>query len=567
MAVFSKRVILFLLAVCILISFALRYPLVEHERYQTDSYFIHQLSQTIVDDGRAAWLIHPLSYFGYFPFSYPSGAPFVLAELSEMSGITMEASVLVFNMVIGAIFCLAVFVLAREFVSRPEVALLATLMAVLGARFVDTSYWDGSARAPLVALMTLLVFIIFRAFSSRRGELLLIGGVVAFGCFSTHHMAVLVVMFGFAYVILVVYMQFLIKRIPSRARRWTAAYFIAAAVGTGAVSWGLFDVLSSQIVRSFQETSIFSSEFTLVSVPVNMAIVYTNQIGLVLVFAAVGIPYLFKERSALIKTFFPLAVLIAFIPLLGNPLYISMLIAPYAAILGARFASTLSTRMRSRAAAILLVALVATSVVVPVWSTQRWNGLEFKSGDTVIVDYQAFNDANYYDYAGADRYAISNVKPLELRTAALSEVRFLSSGVPVLINEDLSGTDVREGISWSSDSFPKNIYRWFTYSEPFNVDQSVRGLMLYGVGYLDWPVAPPEAVDYFDTHRTLVVIIDNDWPTSVVSMYSVQPAILPSQLSAAMWQPDGGTESREPLDSYKFYVSAESTSYLVRLPS
>lgn len=568
MAHFSRRTILFLLGVCILMSLLLRYPLVEHERYQTDSYFIHYLSQTIATDGRAAWLIHPLSYLGYFPFSYPSGIPFVIAELSAMTGISVEVSILTFNMITGLLFCLSVFALAREFVSRPSVVILVTFLSILGARFVDTSYWDGSARAPLVALMTLFLFILFRMFSSRRRELVVAGGVVAFGCFATHHMAVLVVLFGLAYVMTVVHTQYLIPRAISKKRRMSVAYYVTLTVALAAFSWGMFDVLSSQMVRGFQETSIFSIDMTYLSILVNMAIVYTNQIGFIMVLAVAGIAFMFKGHRMSTKNLFPLAVLIAFVPLLGNPLYISMVIAPYVAILGARFLSCLPAKIGTRASSLVLVLLLASSIALPAWSVNRWNGLEFMSGDTVVVDAQTFNDAQYYRAVAGDAYAISNVKPLDLRIAALSEARFLSSGVPVLVNGDLDASEVRDGISWSSDSFPRNVYRWFTYSEPFNVDQSVRGLMLYGVGYLMGPTASADTKEYFGSHRSMVVVIDNEWPASVVSMYSVQNGQFPTELRLAEWQSysDSGSEAIH-LESYAFYSSSTSTSYIVRLPA
>ncbi len=190
-----------LLLALLLFTLVLRYPMVEHERYQADSYFIHRLSQSIVNEGRALWTFNSLSYIGYYPFSYPSGTPFFIADLALLTGLSVETTILVSGVLFGMMFCLAAFCIAREFLSDSRFILVATLFMVLGSRFIDTTYWVGSARGPLVVLMILSVFVVFRASSLRRPLLLPIAVVLAFGCLALHHMAVLYLFFGIAFVI------------------------------------------------------------------------------------------------------------------------------------------------------------------------------------------------------------------------------------------------------------------------------------------------------------------------------------------------------------------------------
>jgi type IV secretory pathway VirB3-like protein len=148
LAVVSKRTLILLLGALLLLSIVVRYPLVEHERYQTDSYTIHNLSKSILDFGQAKWIFNPLSYFGLYPLSYPTGVPLVLAELSVATGVSVEFAILLSNMMFGLLFCLGVFLLSRQLIGRSDYVLLATFFAVLSARFVDTTYWNGSARGP-----------------------------------------------------------------------------------------------------------------------------------------------------------------------------------------------------------------------------------------------------------------------------------------------------------------------------------------------------------------------------------------------------------------------------------
>jgi hypothetical protein len=201
LAVFSKRVVLLLLFAFLLLTIAFRYPSVDHERYQADSYFIHLLSQSIMDDGNAAWIFSPFSYIGYYPLSYPSGTPFLLADLSLMTGLSVETSILLAGMLFGLMFCLAAFCIAREFIFESRFVLLATLFMISGSRFVDTTYWVGSARGPLVVLMILSLMVAFRASSTRRNLMVPTTILLIFGCLTLHHMAVLYFFFGAAFVL------------------------------------------------------------------------------------------------------------------------------------------------------------------------------------------------------------------------------------------------------------------------------------------------------------------------------------------------------------------------------
>src|SRR5512136_1042832 len=112
LSVMSRRTIVLLLIALSIGAVALRYPFVDHERSQSDSYFIHTLAQSIVHNGQAVWTFHPLSYFGYYPVSYPSGMPFVLSEFSILTGLSVEVVTLLSGMLVGVLMCLASFCLA-----------------------------------------------------------------------------------------------------------------------------------------------------------------------------------------------------------------------------------------------------------------------------------------------------------------------------------------------------------------------------------------------------------------------------------------------------------------------
>lgn len=569
LAVFSRKTVLVILFMLVLISLAVRYPLVEHERFQTDSYTMHILSKSIVDNGYARWTLHPLSYIGYYPLSYPSGVPFLLAEVSSMTGASVEVSILLMNMALAVLFCLSVFMLCRLFIMRDEYVLLATFFGILGSRFVDTTYWDGSARGPLVVIMVLLVFVAFQSSSPQQRKLIAVAALLAIGCFSMHHMAILLLLFGLGYLFAVLQIHYLVTRVRTKKRFAVATWNLGVAVLVSIIAFGFLGYLMDITLMGLQKTSLFDLEPPALSIVLNMGVTYTNQIGFILVFAVLGLPALIARSRLSVQTLFPITVSIAFIPMLGNSIYVSMILAPFISILGV---SWLAMRIRSakvkKSMAIVLAFLIVTSIALPLWSSARWNEREYLSGEKVEVDSRLFSDATYLTAAYDREYAACNVKITMVQLAANSDMRFLSSGLQLVIAGEVESEDVRNNISWSSAPFPRNLYVWFEYEGEGTVDFYVQNLMIIGLSFITTEgMIQNQAREYFSDKQRLLVTIDNNHETSYVSDYGIHNSAFARQLESATWPSNSPTYgSYSEFESYALYKSGRSTFYLVELP-
>jgi len=564
LAVLSKKVVLLFLAVLILLSIAVRYPLVEHERFQTDSYTIHNLSDSIVEAGYAKWTFSPFSYVGYYPLSYPSGTPFLLAEFSVATGLSVESSILLCGIMFGVISCLGVFLLARQFVRTPTQILLATFFAVLGARFVDTTYWDGSARGPLVVLAILVVFAAFRAAASEQRMLLFLSGFLALGCFATHHMAVLLVLFALGYVLAAIQVHFLFKRTRTRKRIVAVSWNLATGALIVFVAFSLFSYFGGLALINLRESSVFRIDPPFVSVLLNAALSYSNQIGLILLFFFLGIPSLFRDSRLRVESLYPVTLCLAFIPLIGLSLYVSMLLSPFIAMFGAIWISrSFKKAKRKTIVSLLVVALMAISIATPFASSYRWNSREYPGGDTVEVDSRIFSDGVYMGHNYGGVYAISSDSIMSSELGAAGEARFLGSGISLVLNGDVTREDINERVTWSTADFPVNIYQWFEYNQELNVDYYVQNLMVYGMGYVSG--LGPESY-FLSSHSNIIVAIDNEKPTQYVGTWTVQHSVFAAQLLASSWQSApsraGGQLS---LQSYCTYQSGKITLYAVDL--
>ena len=556
-----KRTVLLIVLSIVLISIAVRYPLVEHERNQADSYFIHQLSYSIVDSGYAKWTFSVLSYVGYYPFSYPSGMPFLIAEVSSLTGLNIESCILLTNFVLASVFSLACFVLARQFLRKPEYVLLVTLLATLGPRFVDTSYWNASARVPFVVLSTIVIFVSLRAVAMGQNRLFILAGILAVGCFVMHHMAVLLVLFGIGYLLAAFEKYYFLERFSLHRRRMAVAFNVVSGLSLVVFVVGFSARFGIPSFSGFEKTSLLDINPTALSIILNMAASYTNQIGFILLFALIGIPSLFRSSRLTLETLYPLAVLIVFIPILGSGLYVSMLLAPFIAILGSMWVAKLVESSRRRFAVLsIIVLLIVSSVALPMWSTQRWNEKEYPGGETVRVDNPIFNDATYLRVNFKGAYAICNVDTTNSELAAIGYVTFFGSSIPMALSGEVTREDVVRNLTWSAEPFPRNLYVWFEYPQQPDVGFFVFGLMVAGVAFVVGPHSSTGATEYYLNNPKFVVAVDSMRPSEYVTLYSINHAIFLTEIERSTSNAD------QQFSSYECYQTAELTLYLVQLP-
>ncbi len=557
MALLSKKVVLLLLAVLILLSIAVRYPLVEHERFQTDSYTIHHFAKSIVDNGYARWTFNALSYLGYYPVSYPSGTPFLLAEFSSVTGMGLESSILLMNALFAVLFCLGAFLLARQFIRKSEYALLAAFFMVTGARFVDTTYWDASARGPLIVFVALTLLVLFRVAATGQTRLLIFALLFGVGSFATHHMAVLLVLFGLGYTLAGFQTRYLLPMFRSHQSGIAAVWNVTLALDIALVSYGFFDYSSDVAVTNLRESSLFNLNPTGLSIALNMAVSYTNQIGFIIVFAFFGIVSMFRERRLSVEGLLIVSVLIAFIPMLGNTLYISMLLAPFVCLLGVLYISKLLRSARKSLMFAVVLVLMSSAVFLPLWSSYRWNGGgDYQSGQIVEVDGRIYSDATYLKYQYPGTFGISNANTFWIQLYVFSDTRFLSPGVTLAINGDVSSSDIRANVRLSSAEFPSNLYNWLTYPPEENMDNYLRGSFVHGYGNLR---NTGSIGGHFSVHTKLVVAFDNAVIDEYAETYYLWDSNLQHQLRNAT------SQSNLPIDSYMIYQSGSLTLYAVGL--
>ena len=553
-----------------LLSVAIRYPLVEHERSQTDSYFIHALSDSIVTNGYACWVFHPLSVVGYYPFSYPSGTPFLIAELSELTGLGVEAAILLYDMVIGCLFCLAVFGLVRLFISRSEYVMLAVLLTILGSRFVDTTYWDGSARGLFVAMSTLLIFSAFLSATTRRPILYWLTITFGLGCLFIHHMAVLLMCFAVAYLIAIFQVQLVVPWLRKEKDNRAVSDYAISILLLYAISFAALYFFIDIAALSLSDRSLFKFEPKAFAILLNTAVSYTNQIGFILPIAVIGVPVVLVKYRVSVMTLFPVTLLIVIIPILGYSLYLSMFTAPFVAILGVMWLIKFGEDggRRRKIKNLMILALIVSSLILPVWSMQRWNQETHLAGGTVEVDCQVFNDATYMTHVWGGQHVISNTNPMTMQLTAVSSASLFGPGMLAPLSGVVTAENIRGNITLSTAPFPTNLYKWFVYENEPMVSQYVRNLMVRGLDHVSELGQNSVVSEYLLSGNSIWIAVDNNQPSKFVDSYSAQEAKFIDQLRSATWVTiDLNGVTAISLSSHMIFESEGMSLFILRYPA
>jgi hypothetical protein len=295
-----------------------------------------------------------------------------------------------------------------------------------------------------------------------------------------------------------------------------------------------------------------------------MSVSYTHQIGFVLLPALLAMIIAFKDSMFSSRALFPVATILAFVPVFGSSLYVSMLIVPFVCALGSSFFGSVYRRVRRRRIVVFVLLLtIVGSLILPVWSLARWNSYEYSTGDTALVGNQVYNDANYLCLVAEGRYSIGNGVVLSQQLQSLSGALFLSSGVSAIVNGDVSAADIRNNLTRSEASFPGNLYLWFQYRGDNFVNVFVEVMAVWGAAYVtDTYARNPLLVDFAAGHSKLFFVLDNNWPTKYVGAYGVVNSPLLSEIRTGVTSDSLHLE----MPSYIVYQSQRSTIFIFHLP-
>lgn len=324
-----------LLGAIIVLSMILRYPRSQHE-VGVDSFFVHTLAVAIVSDGHAEWILNPFSYFGWYPLSYPSAGPFFLGSASSLTGLNLEASILIIALLLGPIGILSAFMMAREFRSDPVFALVVAFLYGLAPRFLAFTLWSASTRSLFMALLPIFMWALLANYRRRSTSRLVVLAISVVMLAATHRLVALLSVVLVAFLLAVTVLVFLrILRIHfprivlrSRFRRATPHLALATLVGIAGAM-----LIGTDVLQEYTYGELSSGTEPYIQL-LNLSVSIARSGGVALPLMLVGLVVVTRQRNKTIHEPFLALAFLGLIPTLLLRQYAGFYILPLLVLLG-----------------------------------------------------------------------------------------------------------------------------------------------------------------------------------------------------------------------------------------
>lgn len=339
--IYREGVILLLLFI---LNIIIRFPVVSHE-VGTDGFFVHELANSILNYGYAKWILHPLSFFGLFPLSYPSTQPFLLASISSISKITIEYAVLFNGFFLAIVGTFSSYILALKVRNDRLFAFFVAFVFSLSPIFLRYTSWEGSSRGLFIALWPLFIFLILslrEKYKNKYNLYILLVFLMIF-ILATHRVSfflfITIAAFFLSLILERIYNTNLIVKIINKLTPkivsvhifyilliFSIIFFLVQFSGLSFYTGSYSAKLSTGFLNP-------SSEGGLLNSVINMATSYFGKIGILFSLALIGYFLFFFKTLYDFNTRFIILNILFSLPLLGLKDYMPLFLLPFFSVL------------------------------------------------------------------------------------------------------------------------------------------------------------------------------------------------------------------------------------------
>ena len=509
---FSKRVNYTLLAFLALLNLVFRIPMTPHGVDTVDSTYIWGLANSISTFGYAEWILHPLSFFGLYPLSYPSTVPTILSIVSQASGLDVEHVILLFGFVLGILGMFGAYIMALAIRKDYLFAFLTAFAFSLAPVFIEYTRWTATARNLFIALLPLLIWSLLCYHNKNQGKwkYLLLALIVLVVLGSTHRMFLLMPLVIIAYFV-TISIQFiknlsLEKKALSKKHKLTERKIFLISVMLFAFAFLIqFSNLSfyRDIWYDYQTGAFFESKSPLILI-LNMSTNYMGHIGILILFGLVGLLFLLRKRNKDFGELFVVVTLLFLTSISALGLYVSLFILPFASVLIAigllesiRIVerSVRTTKLKDKAETIpiknnenaktkaIVFSIITISLILStcfsIYMINRHMHLPIgETGDTTWMNDGTYNTGLFLKKEGGDKPFLSNDVLIAGRIRAVSGVSSFSGGIYGLISGFIRDAELETRPIKLADISSNMDYFYLLVSRP-NIDRDVRRIYDY----------------------------------------------------------------------------------------
>lgn len=315
---FSKKATCTAFLLILLLNIILRYPVVPHE-IGWDSFVVHSVANSLSEFGFAKWWLHPLSVIGSYPYSISSAVPFLLSGISQLSGLNVDLSILLYSTIIGLLCIFILYILAGSFSDNSLFKFLVVFGFSTSSAILTFSSWTASTRTLFtVVLLPLILFLILKTLKTEQSlkYYALLACLLALGLATHHYVYFIIPLILSAVFVKIIYKYKNLISIRDAYKNILYCFLFSIAI------------LYPFITRAFMEIERGYTG-TRYGFLLMLSQSYFRYSGLLLLFAAVGFIYLVSKNQKNYKEWFVLISFVSLSPLLYMETYFKWFMPTY----------------------------------------------------------------------------------------------------------------------------------------------------------------------------------------------------------------------------------------------
>ncbi len=325
---FPRKTSACLLGVVGLVTLLFRYPGDFGHEAGSDTTFIHSLVDSLIANGHALWILSPYSYLGLYALSYPSAIPFLLTSISLLSGLPVEAVILLNGLVFAIVGTMSAFLAGRAAKEDDRLAFLVALLFTIAPLFVQDTTWIGSTRGFVTALVPALFLLLLRHMRQHDTRALFLFAVLVLTVTAIHRMGSLSIFVLIAYLFALPFHS-VTQKLRFILLKYDRSFRIGSVTVAGTAFVSLFYVQflfpgigGGNIDTEYGSGAFFSgSSFPILML--NLVVSLGGKVGLLLPLAVVGLFKVTWKRPKEDRDKFLLVAVLVIIPLLSFRDYIT----------------------------------------------------------------------------------------------------------------------------------------------------------------------------------------------------------------------------------------------------
>ncbi|MFH0861093.1 MAG: hypothetical protein V1921_07820 [Candidatus Altiarchaeota archaeon] len=307
----------------VLLNIIIRFPITPHE-LGVDSFVIHNMASSILEYGYAKWIVHPLSFFGLYAYSYASGIPYLLAICSLLTGLEMELTIYGVSLLLGITGMFTAFSLAGEFDKSFVFRLIVAFIFSLSPLALKFTIWTISTRGPFIMLLPLLIWCFLRMYKEYDPRYLTTSMIFFILLASTHKMFALIFLIIGAYII-----AFWLSKITRGGNMKHSIYLFS------------FLFLFLFLIQFFLNDARWAIRYTpflgrgWYDYLIATVFEISARLGFLMPLTLIGLVYLVSSGNGSKECWFLIIVVLIFTPLLNQVMYFYQTLLPFFSILSA----------------------------------------------------------------------------------------------------------------------------------------------------------------------------------------------------------------------------------------